>query len=77
MEKSHPNIWYFIDAIRKEINTIHSLIIQINSGMCPRTKRLLTRIAEDRTNELYDRFNNNTITVQELLEKLSFFVPNE
>ncbi len=29
------------------------------------------------TKELYDRFNNNTITVQQLLEELSFFVPND
>jgi hypothetical protein len=40
--------------------------------MGPRTKRLQTRIAQDRTDELYDRFNNNTITVQQLLEELSF-----
>ena len=77
MDKCHPNIWYFIDAIRQEVDTVHSMIIQINSGVCPRTKRLITRIAEDRTNELYDRFENNTITVQALLEKLSFFVPND
>ena len=51
LDKSHPNIWYFVDAIRKEVDTIHSLIVQINSGMCPRTKRLITRIAQDRTNE--------------------------
>jgi len=67
----------FIDAIRKQVNTVHSLIVQINNGMCPRTKRLLPRIARDRTHELYDRFNNNTITVEELLKELSFFVPND
>ena len=77
LDKCHPNIWYFIDTIRKEVDTIHTLIIQINGGMCPRTKRLLTRIAQDRTNELYDRFNNTAITAQELLHELSFFVPND
>ncbi len=77
LEKAHPNIWYFIDAIRKEVDTVHSLIVQINSGMRPRKKRLITRIAQDRTNELYDRFNNNTITMQQLLHELSFFVPND
>ncbi len=45
--------------------------------MSPRIKRLLTRIIRYRTNELYDRFNNNTITVEELLKELSFFVPND
>jgi len=44
--------------------------------MSPRIKRLLTRIIRYRTNELYDRFNNNTITVEELLKEL-FFVPND
>ncbi len=54
------------------MDTVHSLITQINSGMYPRTKRRQTRIAQDRTKELYDRFKNNTITVQQLLEELSF-----
>jgi hypothetical protein len=42
-----------------------------------RTKRLKTRIAQDQITELYDRFNNNTIRVQELLQELSFSVGNE
>ncbi|CAF1527819.1 unnamed protein product, partial [Rotaria sordida] len=58
----------------KEVNTIHDLIIQINSGMGPRTKRIKFRIAEQRTKELYNRFNNNQIKVEELLRGLSLFV---
>ncbi|CAF2982191.1 unnamed protein product [Rotaria sp. Silwood2] len=77
LEKTHPNIWHFIDSIRKEVNTIHDIITQINVGMGPRTKRLKSRITEQRTKELYDRFNNNQITVQELLHGLSFFVAKE
>ncbi|CAF1585215.1 unnamed protein product [Rotaria sordida] len=50
------------------------LIIQINSGMGLRTKRIKFRIAEQRTKELYDRFNNNQIKVEELLRGLSLFV---
>jgi hypothetical protein len=45
--------------------------------MGPRTKRSKTRIVEQRTKELYDRFNNNKITVQTSLSRLSFFLENE
>ena len=49
VNKTHPNIWLFIDSIRKEVNTIHDLILQINSGMRPREKRSQSKIAEQRT----------------------------
>jgi hypothetical protein len=39
----------------------------MSSGTRPRSKRPMSRIAEQRTKELYDRFNNNQITAQELL----------
>ena len=42
--------------------------------MLPRTKRSQTRTSERRIEELYDRFNQNKITVQELLRALSFYV---
>jgi hypothetical protein len=35
--------------------------------MPPRTKRSQSRIAEQRIKELYGRFNNNKVTVQNLL----------
>jgi hypothetical protein len=66
-----------MDSIRKETNIIHDLILQINSGMQPRSKRSQSKIAEQRIKELYDRFNNNKITAQDLLRGLSFFVANE
>ncbi|CAF1623485.1 unnamed protein product [Didymodactylos carnosus] len=74
IHNSHPNIWAFIDSIRKEVDTVHDIIIQINSGMRPRTKRPKSRIVEQRMKELYDRFHNNQITVHDLLRRLSFFV---
>ncbi|CAF1216598.1 unnamed protein product [Rotaria sp. Silwood1] len=77
LKKTHPNIWHFIDSIREEVHTIHDLIQQINSGMPPRTKRSQTRTSERRIKELYDRFNQNKITVQELLRGLSFYVANK
>ncbi|CAF3721007.1 unnamed protein product [Rotaria sordida] len=77
LQKIHPNIWHFIDSIREEVHTIHDLIQQINSGMPPRTKRSQTRTSERRIKELYDRFNQNKITVQELLRGLSFYVANK
>jgi len=77
LQKTHPNIWVFIDSIRKEVHTIHDLIQQINSGMAPRTKRSQTRTAEQRMKELYYRFNQNKITVYDLLRSLSFYVANQ
>ncbi|CAF3867138.1 unnamed protein product [Rotaria sordida] len=46
LNKTRSNIWMFIDSLRKEVNTIHDLIIQINSGMGLRTKRIKFRIPE-------------------------------
>ncbi|CAF1362499.1 unnamed protein product [Rotaria sordida] len=77
LQKSHPNIWFFMESIKKEINTIHDLILQIDTGMQPRSKRSRSKIAEQRMKELYDRFNNNKITAQDLLRGLSFSVANE
>ncbi len=72
LEKTYLNIWHFIDSIRKEIDTIHDIITEINIGMGPHTKRLKFRITEQRTKQLYDQFNNNQILVQELLHRLTF-----
>ncbi|CAF2612933.1 unnamed protein product [Rotaria sp. Silwood2] len=77
LQKTHPNIWLFMDSIRKEVHIIHNLIQQINSGMPPRTKRSQTRTAEQRMKELYNRFNQSKITVQDLLRGLSFYVANQ
>lgn len=38
MQRSHPNIWSFIDSIKNEVQTVHDLVSQINSGMEPREK---------------------------------------
>ena len=77
MHKTHPNIWAFIDSIRNEVHTVRDLISQINCGMQPREKRNQSKIVERRIKELYDRFDNNKITVDQLLHQLSFFVANE
>ncbi len=37
----------FIGVVRKEIGSVHGLIVQINSGMCPYIKRSITRIAQE------------------------------
>ncbi len=66
----------FIDVVRKEVGSGRSVIIQITSGMCPYTKRFITRLAQDRTSTLYNRFTNNPVTVQELVDELSFFCSN-
>ena len=77
LQKSHPNIWLFIDSIRNEVNTVHDLIAQIHSGMEPRLKRPKTRLAERRIDELYRRFAADRISARELLRGLSFFVAHK
>ena len=74
MSKIHPNVWLFIDSLRKEIDTVHALISQIEAGMQPRTKRSQSRLIESRIQQLYHRFENETITVNDLLRGLSYFV---
>ena len=59
------------------METIHGIIVQIDSGMRPPEKRSQSRLAEGRMKELYHRFDNNKITPRELLKKLSFFVVNQ
>ncbi len=77
MQKTHPNIWVFIDSIRNEVQTVHDLIAQIDSGMRPREKKTQPNIVEGRIKELYNRFNNKKIKVESLLQELSFFVVHQ
>ncbi len=62
----------FIDAVRKEVNIIHDLIIQISVGMPPRPKRTNIKTAEQRIKELYHRFDDNQILAPDLLGRISF-----
>lgn len=67
-------MWSFIDSLRKEIDTVHTLIYQIQVGMQPRTKRFQSKLMENRIQQLYHRFDSETITVNDLLRGLAFFV---
>lgn len=77
LQAHHPNIWRFIDAIQKEVDTVHSMINQINSGMPMRMKKTKSRISERRMKELYDRFHEKRMTIEDLLRGLSFFVAHK
>ena len=74
LNKKHSNIWVFIDAIQKQVYTVHNLIFQINIGMKPRAKQPQYEIVKQRMKELYERFGNKEIHPQQLLKQLSFFV---
>ena len=74
LNKKYPNIWVFIDAIQKEVYTVHNLIFQINIAMKPRAKQPKYKIVEQHMKELYERFDNKEIHLQQLLKQLSFFV---
>jgi len=77
LQRIHPNIWSFIDSIKKEVQTVHDLIAQINCGMRPREKKTQSKLVEGRIRELYNRFDNKTITVESLLQELSFYVVHQ
>jgi hypothetical protein len=77
LQRIHPNIWSFIDSIKNEVQTVHDLIAQINSGMRPREKKNQSKIVEGRIRELYSRFDNKKIAVESLLQELSFYVVHQ
>ena len=77
LQKAHPNVWVFINSIKNEIQTVHDLISQINSGMRPREKKAQSKVVEQRVKELYQRFNDKKITVDNLLQGLSFYVVHQ
>jgi hypothetical protein len=44
LQKTHPNIWLFIDSIRNEV---HDLIAQIDSEMQPREEKVNPKLFKD------------------------------
>ena len=77
LHKTHPNIWSFIDSIRREVHIVHNLIFQIDCRMQPREKRTQSKTVERRIKELYNRCDNNEISIDQILQKLSLYVANE
>jgi hypothetical protein len=77
LQRIHPNIWSFIDSIKNEVQTVHDLIAHINCGMRTREKKTQSKIVEGRMRKLYNRFDNKTITVESLLQELSFYVVHQ
>ena len=75
VNKKHPNIWVFIDAIQKEVYTVHNLIFQISIAMKPLAKQPKYTIVEQCMKKLYERLSNKEIHLQQLLKQL-FFVAN-
>jgi len=47
MQKTHPNIYSFIDSIENEVHAVHNLISQINSGMTPREKKINPKLSNE------------------------------
>ena len=65
---------YALDFLTKE--ALWSQDIDFQQSLIEQ-KRSQTRTSERRIKELYDRFNQNKIRVQELLRGLSFHVANK
>ena len=65
---------YALDFLTKEALLSQDIDFQQKFD---RTKRSQTWTSKRPIKELYDRFNQNKITVQELLRGLSFYVANK
>ncbi len=73
LQKTHPNIWLFIDSIRTEAQTVHELIAQIDSGTRIREKKLNPKLLKDELKNYMIASTIKKITVESLLSELSFF----
>ncbi|CAF4009296.1 unnamed protein product, partial [Rotaria sordida] len=72
--KYHPNIWTFIRCIQGEENRFNHVLIQMIGGLAARLKTATTNAIQQRIDTLYLRYQNNDITVDELLNGLSYVV---
>ncbi|CAF4423484.1 unnamed protein product [Rotaria socialis] len=72
--KHHPNIWILIRCIQGEEIRFNHVLIQMIGGLTCRTKTAATNAIQQRIDTLYLRYQNNEITVDELLLGLSYVV---
>ena len=74
--RSHPNIWTFIETLKKEEVVSRQLMIKFSCGeQKKKTKAVLA--LESRLKALGTRFENDEIDRKQYLEGLSMFVANK
>ena len=74
--RSHPNIWTFIETLKKEEVIFRQLMIKFSCG--EQKKKIKAVLAlEFRLKTLGTRFENDEIDRKQYLEGLSMFVANK
>ena len=72
--KSHLNIWTFIKCLQNEQSRMHHLFLQMNVGARPRQPTATTNRIQNRIETLNERYRDNQITIDQLLDGLSLVV---
>ncbi|CAF1000521.1 unnamed protein product [Rotaria sordida] len=71
IERSHPNIWSFIKCLQGEESRFRHMRIQLNAAAQGRPKTAATTAIQQRIDTLNERYLNNEIILQVLLDGLS------
>jgi hypothetical protein len=74
--RSHPNVWIFIESLKKEEVVFRQLMLKFNGGDQKKKTKVVLAL-EVRLKTLSTRFENDEIDRKQYLEGLSFFVANK
>ncbi|CAF3085475.1 unnamed protein product [Rotaria sp. Silwood2] len=74
LQRSHSNIWSFIKCLQGEEAKFRHTLLQTNAGAQGRSKAATTTAIQQRINTLNERYANNEIVLNELLDGLSLTV---
>jgi hypothetical protein len=74
--RSHPNVWIFIEKLKKEEVVSQQLILKSSNGNQKKKSKAVLAF-ELRLKILSTRFDNNEIDRKRYLEGLSLFVANK
>jgi hypothetical protein len=74
IERAHSNIWSFITCLVGEECRFQHSYSQINTGIQRRPKTTAADAMQKRIDTLNDRYNNQDINEEELLNALSLLV---
>ena len=74
LERAHANIWSFIRCIVSEETRFQHVFVQLQTGSQRRPKATSSDLIQKRVNTLNERYTNQEIDAEELLDGLSFLI---
>ncbi|CAF1345877.1 unnamed protein product [Rotaria sordida] len=77
IERSHPNIWSFIECLQGKESRFRHMLIQMNAGAQGRPKTAATTAIQQCIDTLNERYSNNEIDLQALLDNLSTVIAKQ